>query len=99
MLLRTQGLKASWVVVAEVPLTLCKTVVPSCTTPTVLITISILETLNWSVSALGTVITVDLLPQLSKISATLCSVYAVYQLIGILNSCKICLGNPDADLV
>ena len=76
-------------------------VVPSCTIPTVLITISILEKLNWSVSALGTVITVDLLPQLSKISATLCSVYmyAVYQLIEILDSCKICLRNPDADLV
>ena len=99
VLLRPQGLKASWVVAAEVPLILCKTVVPSCTTPTVLITISILETLNWSVSALDTVITVDLLPQLSKISATLCSVYAVYQLMEILDSCKICLGNPDADLV
>ena len=24
---------------------------------------------------------------------------AVYQLIEILDSCKICLGNPDADLV
>ena len=74
-------------------------VVPSCTTPTVLITITILETLNWSVSAMGTVITVDLLPQLSNISTTLCSVYAVHQLIEILDSCKICLGNPDDDLV
>ena len=51
VLLRTQGLEASWVVAAEVPLTLCKMVVPSCTTPTVLITITILETLNWAQSS------------------------------------------------
>ena len=86
VLLRTQGLKASWVVAAEVPLILCKMVVPSCTTPTVLITISILETLNWSVSALGTVITVDLLPQLSKISATLCGTEVKRTTEGITDS-------------
>ena len=97
--LRSQALKAPWVIAAEAPLTICKMAVPLCGTPTAMLTISILETLHWTASAFGTAITVDALPQLSKAMVTLCSVEAVHQLIDILDSSKMCIGSPDADLV
>ena len=100
--LLSQSLPDSWVVSSKSPLTLAKIRV-QCQSPSarvdVAFTLSVCDDLNWSLLLFTLPLEPASCPLLQAIPTTLKSAAAVCSLMRLINSTKICIGNPDKNFL
>ena len=96
--LTSQSLMPSWIVASMDPLTLCYLRVQKqgqSSMADVTITVSISCELKWAVVFSGKELTLTNCPLLCEMPHELTSVNAVLGVISLLNTTKLCAGNPD----
>ena len=92
----------SWIVANKRPLTLCKLRVqhdPSSARADVSMSLGITDQLQWSLSLTNKQLDPSLCPLLSGMPPALTSATIVCSLLRLLNSTKICVGNPDTQFL
>jgi hypothetical protein len=97
--LASLSLPDSWIIANTRPLTLCKLRVQhepsSSARADVSMSLSVTDQLQWSLSLTNKQLDPGLCPLLSGVPLTLTSAATVCSVLRILNSTKMCIGNPD----
>ena len=92
----------SWIIANTRPLMLCKLRVqndPSSARADVSMSVGVTDHLQWSLSLTNKQLDPGLCPVLSGVPSALTSATAVCSLLRLLNSTKICVGNPDTQFL
>ena len=96
--LSSLSLPTSWIIASRTPLTLCKLRVHQegeASRADVTFTLSISSELEWTLSFVNLKLNSTVCPLLAEMPHTLDSVAAVRCLMMLLDSTKLCIGNPD----
>ena len=92
----------SWIIAKSRPLTLCKLRVQldsSSARADVSMSVGVTDQLQWSLSLTNKQLDPGLCPLLSGVLSALTSATAVCSLLRLLNSTRICVGNPDTQFL
>lgn len=95
------SLPSSWIIASTNPLTLCKLRIQEEQTrgARITATLSLTSDLEWTLVFLDKEISSNLCPLLHELPSKLTSVAVVHRMMLLIDSAKVCVGNPDAQFV
>eukprot|EP00731_Ephydatia_muelleri_P023298 Em0015g881a len=92
------SLPSMWVILGGPPLVVCRMHSSQLQT-TVLMSVKVTAELQWSATVLDKTVTSEMLPVLGEVPSTISAVTELCRLVDILDGVKLCIGNPDDNIV
>ena len=92
------SLPSMWVILGGPPLVVCRMHSSQLQTA-VLMSVKVTAELQWSATVLDKTVTSEMLPVLGEVPSTISAVTELCRLVDILDGVKLCIGNPDDNIV